>query len=234
MAATGKVLAANCRRDPACTTDPVADLAWLVRHGSLDGSPLNGTSLLEAFSILSVNSVNPSFKGVPKILADARNGNTAALKELFQHATSLGTTVDELSAGLHLATLCSDFRYPWGNSATPVQARAAALDSAVRRLDPAQLYPYDVETARNQLMISGCLRWPAARASQYPAGQELLPRTLILHGSNDLFCPLDWAKWERDHARDARLVVVPGSGHGVQGSRSDPTGRNQVRTFLLG
>ena len=120
MAATGKVLAANCRRDPACTTDPVADLAWLVRHGSLDGSPLNGTSLLEAFSILSVNSVNPSFKGVPKILADARNGNTAALKDLFQDATTLGTTVGELSAGLHLATLCSDFRYPWGNSATPV------------------------------------------------------------------------------------------------------------------
>ncbi|HET6293030.1 MAG TPA: alpha/beta hydrolase, partial [Kribbella sp.] len=79
----------------------------------------------------------------------------------------------------------------------------------------------------------GCLRWPAARASAYPAAQELLPRTLILHGSNDLFCPTSWATWERDHARQARLVVVPGSGHGVQGNPSDLTGRKEVRAFLV-
>jgi pimeloyl-ACP methyl ester carboxylesterase len=62
----------------------------------------------------------------------------------------------------------------------------------------------------------------------------LTPRTLILHGGNDLFCPPEWATWTKDHAREARLVVVPGSGHGVQGSRSDTTGRDQVKAFLLG
>lgn len=233
MAATGKVLAASCRHDPACTTDPVADLAWLVRNGEIDGSPLNGTALLESLSILSLNSVNPSFEGIAKVLNDARAGDTAALKELFQQATSRGAAFDELSAGLHLATLCSDLRFPWGDSATPLAARPAALDSAVRRLDPARLSPYDVRTARNQLMIEGCLRW-TSRASEYPAGQVLTPRTLILHGGNDLFCPPEWSTWTKDHARDARLVVVPGSGHGVQGSRSDSTGRDQVKAFLLG
>ena len=79
-------------------------------------------------------------------------------------------------------------------------------------------------------MIQGCLRWPAARASTYPTAQELLPRTLILQGSNDLFCPVEWARWEQAHARAARLVVVPGSGHGVQ---RVPHGQDEARRFLL-
>lgn len=233
MAHTGKVLAASCKSDSACTTDPVADLAWLVQRGELDGAPVNGTSLIESLSILSLNSVNPSFEGIPKVLHDARDGDTAALKEMFQRATSRGTPYDELSAGLHLATLCSDLRFPW-KPETPAAARPGLLNTAVSKLTPSQLHPYDVRTARNQLIVDGCLRWPATRVSTYPAGQELLPRTLILHGTNDLFCPTAWAEWERDHARQAQLVVVPGSGHGVQGSQVDQTGKAQVRAFLLG
>lgn len=228
MAATGPILAATCRQDPACTTDPVADLAWLVQHGKV-----SGVDMLESLSVLSLNAVNPSLKGIPATLHAARDGDDAGLKELLQQATSRTMAYDDLSAGLHLATFCSDLRFPWGTSATPIADRPAALKTALARLNPAQLYPYDVATVRNQLMVDGCLRWPPARASTYPANQMLLPRTLILQGSNDLFCPAAWATWERDHARDARLVVVPGSGHGVQGSRSDPTGRNAVREFLL-
>jgi pimeloyl-ACP methyl ester carboxylesterase len=228
MAATGPVLAATCRQDAACTTDPVADLAWLVQHGKV-----SGVAMLESLSVLSLNAVNPSLRGIPATLHAAREGDDAGLKELLQQATSRDAAYDDLSAGLHLATFCSDLRFPWGTSATPIADRPAGLEAALARLTPAQLYPYDVATARNQLMVDGCLRWPPARASTYPAGQTLLPRTLILQGSNDLFCPAAWATWERDHAREARLVVVPGSGHGVQGSRSDPTGRNEVRDFLL-
>ncbi|MEV8375144.1 alpha/beta fold hydrolase [Kribbella sp. NPDC056861] len=234
MAATGKILAGNCRRDPACTTDPVADLAWLVQHGELDGAPLNGTSLMESLSILSLNSVNPTLKGIPMMLSKARTGDTAGLKELFQETSSKGLGFDELSAGLHLVTLCSDLRFPWGTSAAPPAARSAPLEKAVSALSPTRLHPYDVRTARNQLMIEGCRLWPATRASAYPASQELLPRTLLLHGGNDLFCPPEWADWEKAHARQATLVVVPGSGHGVQSSRQDPMGRNEVRAFLLG
>ena len=220
MAATGGVLTAACRQDPACTTDPVADLAWLVQHG------VSGTDLMESLSVASLNSVNPSLKGIPAILHAARNGDDTGLKELFQQTTSMGLSYDTLSAGLHMATLCSDLRFPWSGTAN----RTAALDAAVRRLDPKRLYPYDVRTARDQLMIQGCLRWPAARVSTYPASQELLPRTLILHGSNDLFCPLEWSQWEQAHARSAKLVVVPGSGHSVQ---RDPRGQQAVRAFLL-
>ena len=220
MAASGEILKATCRQDVACTTDPVEDLAWLVQNG------VSGTDLMETLSVASLNSVNPSLKGIPAILHAARNGDDAGLKQLFYKTTSKGLTYDTLSAGLHMATLCSDLRFPWSGKPD----RKAALDDAIRRLDPKQLYPYDVATARSQLMIQGCLRWPAARVSTYPPGQELLPRTLILHGSNDLFCPLDWARWEEAHARDAKLVVVPGSGHSVQ---RDPRGQEEVREFLL-
>ncbi|WP_427889199.1 alpha/beta hydrolase [Kribbella sp. GL6] len=217
MAATSAVLRSACK---ACTTDPVADLAWLVRHG------VSGTDLMELLSVSSLNSVNPTLDGIPAAMHAARNGDDSTLKELIQRTTSKGLPYDQLSAGLHMATLCSDLRFPWSGKPD----RQAALDDAVRRLDPKRLYPYDVATARAQLMIQGCLRWPAARVSAYPAAQELLPRTLILHGSNDLFCPLDWSRWEQAHAKAAQLVVIPGSGHSVQ---RDPRGRQAVRTFLL-
>ncbi|MEU4191371.1 alpha/beta hydrolase [Kribbella sp. NPDC026611] len=220
MAATGTVLTAACRQDPSCTTDPVADLAWLVQHG------VSGTDLMESLSVASLNSVNPSLKGIPATLHAARAGDDTQLKQLFEETTSKGLTYDTLSAGLHMATLCSDLHFPWSGTT----GRAAALDTAVRRLDPQHLYPYDVATARSQLMIQGCLRWPAPRVSTYPAAQVLLPRTLILHGSNDLFCPLEWSQWEKAHARSAQLVVVPGSGHSVQ---RDPRGAEAVRSFLL-
>ncbi|MGW1346591.1 alpha/beta hydrolase family protein [Kribbella sp. NPDC002412] len=215
MGATGSVLRATCRQDPACTTDPVADLAWLVRNG-----PVDGTSLLESMSISSLNSVNPSLKGIPAMLHAARNGDDAGLKEFVQTVTSRNTAYDELSAGLHLATLCAD-----------LHVTKAGVETRLTKLDPAKLYPYDLETARNQLIVDGCSRWPAARMSTYPAADKLLPRTLILHGTNDLFCPVEWARWEQAHAQSARLVVVPGSGHSVQ---RDPRGREEARAFLLG
>ena len=217
MAATSGVLRAACQ---PCTTDPVADLAWLVEHGT------SGTDLMEMLSVSSLNSVNPTLKGIPAALHAARNGDDAVLKELIQRTTSKGLPYDDLSAGLHMATLCSDLRFPWSGKPD----RQAALDEAVRRLDPQRLYPYNVATARGQLMIQGCLRWPAGGVSTYPSSRQLLPRTLILHGSNDLFCPLDWSRWEQAHAKAAQLVVIPGSGHSVQ---RDPRGQEAVRDFLL-
>jgi len=234
MAATRRVLAATCATNPACTTDPVADLAWLLRNGLIDGEPINGTAFVESLAVTSLNAVDPSLRGIPKLLNDARQGDTGPLKEYFQQFSSRGTPADQLSAGLHLATLCADLRFPWGTSQTAPDERPAALDRAVRRLSPAQLHPYDAPTARSMLIVDGCLHWPVARPSSYPKQQRLLPRTLILHGQNDLFCPVEWAYWSKSQSARAHLVVVPGGGHGVQGSRTDPTGKNAVRSFLLG
>lgn len=228
MAAARRVLTDACGNDPACTTDPVADLAWLVRNG------FDGVNFLESLAVLSLSTVNPTFQGIPKLLHDARNGDTQPLKDLFQQASSLGTPYQDLSAGLHLATFCSDLRFPWGTSSAPVRDRGPALERALAKLRPSDLYPYDVTTARNTLAVQGCLAWPPSKPSSYTGSQRLTPRTLLLHGEHDLFCPLDWAEWEQRHATRAKLVVVPDNGHGLQGSRTDLTARNAVRDFLLG
>ena len=83
------------------------------------------------------------------------------------------------------------------------------------------------------LPVEGCLHWAPARPSTYPNLDRLIPPTLLLQGTNDLFCPLEWAEWEKRHAVHAKLVVIPGGGHGNQGSRSDATARNAVLDFLL-
>jgi pimeloyl-ACP methyl ester carboxylesterase len=233
MKSTGRVLADACSKDPDCTTDPVADLAWLVRNGEIDGNPINGTNFIESLAIISLSAVNPSFQGLPDLLHQARNGDTAPLKDLFQQLTSRDAPYDQLSAGLHMATFCSDLRFPWGTSATALDERQAALDKAVRRLDPADLYPYNAATARNMLAIEGCLNWLPAKPSSYPELQRLLPPTLILHGTNDLFCPVEWAQWTKEHSERAKLVVIPGGGHSIQSSRTDPTGKDEVKAFLL-
>ncbi|MGW6200990.1 alpha/beta fold hydrolase [Kribbella sp. NPDC055110] len=88
MGASAGVLEAACGQDPACTTDPVADLAWLVQHG------VSGTDLMETLSVTSLNSVNPSLSGIPAILHSARGGDDRGLKELFQRTTSKGLTYD--------------------------------------------------------------------------------------------------------------------------------------------
>lgn len=233
MAAARRVLADACRNDSTCTTDPVADLAWLVRHGRVNGQPINGTAFLEGLAIMSLSTINPTFTGIPQMLHSARNGDTSQLEVFFQSTSSAGQPFADLSGGLHMATLCSDLRFPWGTSAAPLAGRERALDEAAARIRPSDVYPYDVATARNVLVIEGCLHWAPTRPSARPKLDKLLPPTLLLTGTHDLFCPLPWAQREARQAAHGKLVVIPGGGHGTQGSRTDPTAKNAVRDFLL-
>lgn len=232
MGATKRVLADTCRKNPSCTTDPVVDLAWLIRHGTIDGEPINGTRFVDGLAVLSLSTVNPTLAGVPAMLHSARNGDTAQLKEFFE-STAGPTPYDQLSAGLHMATLCKDLRFPWGTSAAPLATRPAATNRALTRINPSTIYPYDAATARKVLTIAGCEVWPVTKPSTFTTSNTIHPRTLILHGQNDLFCPVDWAHHEYRQTARGKLVIIPNMGHGTQGSRTDPTARTTARTFLL-
>ncbi|MDQ3432897.1 MAG: alpha/beta hydrolase, partial [Actinomycetota bacterium] len=204
-----------------------------VRNGEIDGQPINGTSFVEGLAIMSLSTINPTFTGIPQMLHDARNGDTAPLKEFFQSTSSAGGPYQDLSGGLHMATLCSDLRFPWGTSAAPLAGRERAVDRAVARIRRPAVYPYDRATARNVLVVQGCQRWAPTRPSTYPKPVKLIPPTLLLEGTHDLFCPLVWARREVRHTERGRLVVIPGGGHGGQGSRDDATAKNAARDFLL-
>ena len=93
---------------------------------------------MESLSVASLNSVNPSLKGIPAILHAARNGDDTGLKELFQQTTSMGLSYDTCRPGLHMATLCS--------------RTFASLGPAQPTAGPRWMPPYDGWTR------SGCIR----------------------------------------------------------------------------
>ena len=58
--------------------------------------------------------------------------------------------------------------------------------------------------------------------------------TLLLAGGRDLSTPLAWAREQRAHTPNGKLVVVPDSGHSVQSRAPGGEGRRAVQRFLLG
>ncbi|MGW7414917.1 hypothetical protein [Streptomyces sp. NPDC054863] len=72
----------------------------------------------------------------------------AQLKGLVEgFAEPGGAPPRTFSSGLHAATLCADAPFPWGDATAPAEGRAAALDRAVRRLDPRDAWPFAARTA---------------------------------------------------------------------------------------
>jgi hypothetical protein len=219
MPATVRVLRAACAA-AACGTDPVADLARVVRRYG------NGVELLDALVLMSV--VDPTFVrnvDIPRLLHAAAGGDRYGL-EAFLASLRAGSSAPAgtLSQGLHASTLCTDLRGPWGTSAAPLTARRAAVERAVTRLPSRALWPFDRSTARRNGFLQTCLHWPVTKPAPEPAGgARLLPPTLLLAGGRDLSTPLDWARHEARLSRRARLVVIPTAGHSIQ--TRDPSGR---------
>jgi len=232
MRRTAAVLRDACRADDSCTTDPAADLAWLVRHGRIDGRPIDGTHLLDAMAVLSVTTVNPTFDGVPEMLHDARTGDPTVLAGFLGNVAPVPAAPIDLDAGLHMATLCGDLRFPWGDSSAPLAGRTAAVARALAHTPERTLWPYDRPTAARVLEISGCRAWPPTPPTTYAHGPLAAP-TLILSGEHDLFCPLPWARRQLRLSPRGRLVVLPDEGHATQRA-AVPTARDAVTDFLTG
>lgn len=163
MSAAARVLADACA-DARCSSDPVAELARLVGDGTVAGP-----ALIEMLAVSSLSSVEPSMTGVIDALADAGDGDVDGLRRLLAEATSVGLPAWQLSAGLHLATICTDQRFPWGDSSTPLPQRQPALDEALAGLRPADIAPFDVArrvAARHRRLpvLAGVAARPLRRA----------------------------------------------------------------------
>jgi pimeloyl-ACP methyl ester carboxylesterase len=228
MPATARVLRSACKA-AACGTDPVADLARVVRRYG------NGVEVLDALVIMSI--VDPTFvrnADIPLLLHAAAGGNRFPLDSFLANLHA-GTTAPAgtLSQGLHASTICTDLRGPWGTSATRPGARRAAVDRALVRLRAGAVWPFDRLTAQRNGFLQTCLHWPATPPTPAPArSARLLPPTLLLAGARDLSTPTEWARQEARLAARGKLVVVPGAGHSVQTRDASGRGIRAVADFL--
>ena len=226
--AVPRVLRAACA-ERHCGTDPVADLAAVVRARH------DGPALLDTLVTLSI--ADPSYRAVPRALSEARAGRPARLGRLVA-AVHRGDLVPAafLSQGLHASTLCEDYLEPWGGPAVPIDARKQAIRARARELAPADVWPFDIATATGNGELVTCENWPPVPLGVPSPGDigANLPNipVLLLAGDRDLSTPMVWAQGEAGHARKGQLVIVHAAGHSVQLRAKDQAGRKALTQFL--
>jgi pimeloyl-ACP methyl ester carboxylesterase len=224
---TAQVLRMVCS-ETRCSTDPAQDLSEVIRVRQ------DGPQLLTILSGLTGGA--PRLTGMVAALHDAARGDYTALDTII--ATEIrdqAISAEQLSQGLHAATVCEDFSWPWGDADTPVADRADAIAKAVAALPDAAVFPYDRATAAGTGTVLTCEQWPQTPVVAFPAGADLPPvPTLLLAGDHDLITPLAWTQHEAAHASHGHLVVIPGSGHITQNTGNGPAARTAVTEFLTG
>jgi pimeloyl-ACP methyl ester carboxylesterase len=241
--------AGACRR---ITPEPVGDLAHLVARmgrGSLQGRFVDGQgkpettriSSNELLGILMQGDFDPILRSeFPAAVRAAAMGDTAALTRLLAHAEgeSEGEEPESSSEGfdtpLYYSTICDETAFPWNRSASPRTRLREAI--AALRAQPANAFaPF---TAANALALSDipiCASWPLT-----PGGPEVdeapLPNvpTLILSGADDLRTPTANAQAVAAQIPDARLLVVPNTGHSVLGSDPSSCAHNALQALFAG
>jgi pimeloyl-ACP methyl ester carboxylesterase len=224
--AVRRVLPMVCK-EQACTTDPVSDLAWLVRHRG------DGPELLDLLAITSI--IRPDLAFVPRMLNQARLGDDRELEGWLQGISSDVVPIEQFSQGLHAAALCADQNEPWGGPDTPLAAREATLDRLVNELTPAQTYPFDARTATGNGFVQVCRWWGITKPPPEPRQRDLPPvPTLFLIGDHDLCTPLEWAHHEVVRSPHGQMLLVKGAGHSIQPRGEEFPGTMEMVFSFLG
>jgi pimeloyl-ACP methyl ester carboxylesterase len=217
----GTILKQLCVRGSDCrrvTDDPVGELHRLVTRTNRrpirgHGVTIDGPSLFDTITTLT-SFQQEQFTVFPRFVHMALRGNPDPLLRVTAAVrASNATPATALSMGLHTATLCADFPFPWGSADATQQDRRIALRAATRRL-PADLGPFDRATAAGNGVMVTCLRWPQTVVAPAPEPGPLpaVP-ILLLAGSWDLSTPMASARAEARRSPTAQLVVLHELGH---------------------
>ncbi|HEY1488790.1 MAG TPA: alpha/beta fold hydrolase [Micromonosporaceae bacterium] len=226
---TATVLRDACRT-VGCPGDPAADVASIVA-ASHDGARL--FDFLVTASIVDPTFAGDNYYPVLPLLHRAARGDTRPLRDAITDLESNQSNPGfaAYSSGLHAATICPELaEAPW---VTPSAAlpRDRAVTAAESTITPGSVWPFDPATAIEQGIVNSCRYWPPTRPVPPVTGRLTMP-VLMINGDHDLSTPLPWAQSDLAHFTDAKLVVVTGMGHSVQGRNAQ--GDAAVKAFLSG
>jgi pimeloyl-ACP methyl ester carboxylesterase len=230
LKAQARVLREACTA-PACGFDPADDLAFVVRQRSAEDGVRIFHTLVE-YEFKDTTFRDPTAGNIIGALHAARLGDPTSLNTLI---TALAPTAGDpvtFSTGLHVATVCTDFRFPWGDASTPVASRLPALTASQNTLQDKDVWPYTPGVATGQGFVQDCVAWPAQTPAANPAGTLPSIPVLLLNGERDLSTPFEWAQQELATAPQGKLIVVPGAVHSVQNREAGRVGRDAVISFL--
>jgi pimeloyl-ACP methyl ester carboxylesterase len=212
-----------------------AELASLAN--SLEKKPLRkGSVFVNGESLLSL-AVDADANGglraqLPTAVAEARRGRPGLLIRLRSPRGSVPPD-PTFSYPLYVATTCGDGRFPW-QSGTPLTDRERAYEAAVAALPPAATGPLGRWAARTGI-ARFCSFWPPSGLGTQPGpGPGPDVPVLVLSGDFDMRTPTESARAVARLFRRARVLVVPGVGHGVLASDSSGCAPRAVLTWLSG
>jgi pimeloyl-ACP methyl ester carboxylesterase len=221
------------------TNDPVADTARLVakirKRGFLRGPVVDTRGRKRTGRIGRLRLAALLFAGdyagilraaYPAAVRSALAGDLTPLLRLANWAErgSQPSLPRDFSDAMHTANECQEGPFLWDPSA-PIAARLAQARARMAAMPPAHLHPFDRETALSGSEITQlCWQWPSADPPLPPGPLPAVP-TLLLAGEDDLRTPLEGAERVARAIPGARVLTVPGVGHGVYPSGSRCPGR---------
>jgi pimeloyl-ACP methyl ester carboxylesterase len=208
----------------SCPSDPVADLRTILR-GRTDAATVSD-------AILEAGIYDGYYAGVPEALDQAAHGKPAAFNALLaQRAKDAATTpVTQLSQATHASALCADIKWPWSASDSP--ARRAAILNALAARQPVRTFgPYSAADAASNGFALTCENWPSTPA---PVVAKYLPPvpTLLLGGSHDLSCPIEWLQQEAAVTPNKVVAIFSNTGHSQQTYNGSPKAVTVMTNFL--
>ena len=226
--------------------DPNADLVKVLAHltgRSVKASYVDSVGKVfrvpitadEIASILFSGDDDPSLRAdFPAAIAAAADGHYALLAILVAHAVFGSVPNNTVDNPLFFDTECEELPFPWVRTDTTAQRSAEALAYA-QALPPGSFGPFSYRTAYDGSTTPACAYWPFATAAPEPAVTTLpnVP-TLIISGADDLRTPTANALAVAALIPDAKVVVVPQTGHSVLTTEFGSCAKNAVDAFLAG
>jgi len=230
------------------TSNPVADLARLVRrmrrgpvsgrvvdgHGHTHTVPIASDDLL---GILLAGDLDPILRSefVAAVRA-ASYGDDAALARLlaFAGGGEAEESSEDIDIPLYYATSCEEEDFPWSRGVSP-RRRLAQARARIAAIPAAAIAPFDAADVFALSDMPACAYWPFATPAP-PAESPRMPNvpTLIFSGADDLRTPTSGARALAAQIPDAKLVVVPNTGHSVLGTEPTSCAREALYRFFAG